>query len=125
MLEQTRDALNAGDYDALRGQVLESLGLVDATAVFARHMVDERNAEWLPRLGAILNDGHAVVVVGAMHFPGSYGVDRASARAGICGRRDQVAGGGDRRHALTYCQLLEQLRSVSLLHQEGHSLLVE
>ena len=74
MLEQTRDALNAGDYDTLRGQVLESLASVDAAAVFARHMVDERNAEWLPRLGAILNDGHAVVVVGAMHFPGPTGL---------------------------------------------------
>ncbi len=74
VLEQTRDALNAGDYDAIRTQVLESLGSPDAAAVYTRHMVDERNVEWLPRLDAILKDGHAVVVVGAMHFPGASGL---------------------------------------------------
>lgn len=74
VLERTRDALNAGDYDAIRTQVLESLGSPDAAAVFTRHMVDERNVAWLPRLDAILNDGHAVVVVGAMHFPGPSGL---------------------------------------------------
>lgn len=74
VLEQTRDALNAGDYDAIRTQVLESLGSPDAAVVYTRHMVDERNVEWLPRLDAILKDGHAVVVVGAMHFPGPSGL---------------------------------------------------
>ncbi len=74
VLERTRDALNAGDYDAIRTQVLESLGSPDAAVVFTRHMVDERNVAWLPRLDAILNDGHAVVVVGAMHFPGPSGL---------------------------------------------------
>lgn len=74
VLEQIRDALNAGDYDALRVQVLDSFGSPDAAAAYARRMVDERNAAWLPRLDAILNDGHAVVVVGAMHLPGPTGL---------------------------------------------------
>ncbi|HKR47359.1 MAG TPA: TraB/GumN family protein, partial [Paraburkholderia sp.] len=74
VLEQTRDDLNSGDYDALRVQFLESCGSQDAAAAFGKHMVDERNAEWLPRLETILNDGHAVVVVGAMHFPGPTGL---------------------------------------------------
>ncbi|TCW75541.1 hypothetical protein E2P84_40570 [Burkholderia cepacia] len=74
VLEQTRDALNVGDYDAIRIQVLESLGSPAAATVFTRYMVDERNVEWLPRLDAILKDGHAVVVVGAMHFPGPSGL---------------------------------------------------
>lgn len=74
VLEQTRDELNAGDYDAIRTQVLESLGSPEAAAVYTRHMVDERNVEWLPRLDSILKDGHAVIVVGAMHFPGASGL---------------------------------------------------
>ncbi|MCX5545784.1 TraB/GumN family protein [Paraburkholderia sp. CNPSo 3076] len=74
VLEQTRDDLNSGDYDALRVQFLESCGSQDAAAALGKHMVDERNAEWLPRLETILNDGHAVVVVGAMHFPGPTGL---------------------------------------------------
>ena len=74
VLEQIRDALNAGDYDALRVQVLDSFGSPDAAAAYARRMVDERNAAWLPLLDAILNDGHAVVVVGAMHLPGPTGL---------------------------------------------------
>ncbi|MFP3655742.1 MULTISPECIES: TraB/GumN family protein [Burkholderia] len=74
VLEQTRDLLNAGNYDGIRAQVLESMGTEDAAAAYTKHMVDERNAAWLPRLGAILNDGNAVVVVGAMHFPGPTGL---------------------------------------------------
>lgn len=74
VLSKIRDALNIGDYDAVRGQVLESFGSESAAAAYGKHMVDERNAEWLPRLEAVLNDGHAVVVVGAMHFPGPTGL---------------------------------------------------
>ncbi|CAM2162895.1 Polysaccharide biosynthesis protein GumN [Burkholderia cepacia] len=74
VLEQTRDLLNAGNYDGIRAQVLESMGTEDAAVAYTKHMVDERNAAWLPRLGAILNDGDAVVVVGAMHFPGPTGL---------------------------------------------------
>ncbi|WP_080405072.1 TraB/GumN family protein [Burkholderia ubonensis] len=74
VLEQTRDGLNAGNYDAIRAQVLESFGSAAAAAAYTKHMVDERNVAWLPRLDAILNDGHAVVVVGVMHFPGPNGL---------------------------------------------------
>lgn len=74
VLEQIRDELNAGDYDALRGLVLESFGSADAAAEYGRYMLDERNAAWLPRLDQILNDGNAIVVVGAMHFPGPTGL---------------------------------------------------
>ncbi|KVX84982.1 TraB/GumN family protein [Burkholderia ubonensis] len=54
--------------------MLESFGSAAAAAAYSKHMVDERNVAWLPRLDAILNDGHAVVVVGVMHFPGPNGL---------------------------------------------------
>lgn len=50
VLEQTRDLLNAGNYDGIRAQVLESMGTEDAAVAYTKHMVDERNAAWLPRL---------------------------------------------------------------------------
>jgi hypothetical protein len=74
VLEQIRDELNAGDYDALRRLVVKSFGSADAAAMYGRYMLDERNAAWLPRLDQILTDGNAVVVVGAMHFPGPTGL---------------------------------------------------
>ncbi|MBN3779998.1 hypothetical protein G3O06_20910 [Burkholderia sp. Ac-20345] len=74
VLAQTRDDINRGDYDALRAQVLESFGSPQAAADYGRHMVDERNAAWIPVLRRVLDDGAAVVVVGAMHFPGPTGL---------------------------------------------------
>lgn len=74
VLEQTRDALNDGDYDALRKQVLESFGSPKAGADYGRFMVDERNAAWIPNLRRLLDDGPAVIVVGAMHIPGPTGL---------------------------------------------------
>jgi hypothetical protein len=74
VLEETRDALNRGDYEALRHQVLDSFGSPEAAANYGRYMVDERNAAWLPSLERILDDGAAVIVVGAMHIPGPTGL---------------------------------------------------
>lgn len=74
VLEETRDALNRGDYDALRHQVLDSFGSRQAAANYGHYMVDERNAAWLPNLERILDDGAAVIVVGAMHIPGPTGL---------------------------------------------------
>ncbi|WP_175772896.1 TraB/GumN family protein [Paraburkholderia phenazinium] len=74
VLEAIRDALNAGDYDSVREQTLDSLGSPAAAMAFGKHMVDERNAKWLPKLRALFDDGHAVVIVGAMHFPGPTGL---------------------------------------------------
>jgi hypothetical protein len=74
VLEAIRDALNAGDYDSVREQTLDSLGSPDAAIAFGKHMVDERNAAWVSRLRTLFDDGHAVVIVGAMHFPGPTGL---------------------------------------------------
>ncbi|MEX3967806.1 TraB/GumN family protein [Paraburkholderia sp. EG286B] len=70
VLEQICDALNAGDYEAMRKVTLESLGSAGAAAEFDQHMVVERNRAWLQSLEGYLNEGHAVIDVGAMHLPG-------------------------------------------------------
>lgn len=74
VLEQARNALNDGDYEALRKQVLESFGSPQASADYGRFMLDGRNAAWIPNLRRLFDDGQAVVVVGAMHIPGPTGL---------------------------------------------------
>nr|WP_241023848.1 TraB/GumN family protein [Burkholderia sp. Ac-20365] len=68
------NALNQGDYEALRGMVDASIGNPQNAQAFDRIMVDGRNAAWMPRLRRFLDEGHAVIVVGAMHLPGENGL---------------------------------------------------
>ncbi|MFP3637897.1 TraB/GumN family protein [Paraburkholderia sp. SIMBA_054] len=68
------DAVNRGDYDTIRTIFVESLGDPRNAEAFSKIMVDGRNAAWMPRLKQFLDEGHAVIVVGAMHLPGENGL---------------------------------------------------
>ncbi|HIH2745407.1 TPA: TraB/GumN family protein [Burkholderia lata] len=74
VLDGIRDAMNRGDYESLREQVDQSFGSADGAATMDHIMVDERNAAWMPKLRRYLDEGHAVILVGAMHLPGPQGL---------------------------------------------------
>lgn len=67
-------ALNTGDYaDILTA--LKDLAETPADAeIFYKLMVAERNRAWMPNLTRYLDEGHAVVNVGAGHLPGPQGL---------------------------------------------------
>jgi TraB/PrgY/gumN family len=69
-----RDAVNEGDYEGIRDQFDASVGSAENAKQLDRIMVDERNATWMPRLRTYLDEGDAVIVVGAMHLPGDNGL---------------------------------------------------
>jgi len=70
------DALNRGDDAKVVRLTDESLGSPRNAATFKKIMVTERNIAWMPQLTKILDQGDAVILVGAMHLPGRYGLIR-------------------------------------------------
>jgi hypothetical protein len=74
VLDGIREAMKRGDYESLREQVDLSFGNAVAAATMDRIMVDERNAAWMPKLRGYLDEGHAVILVGATHPPGPNGL---------------------------------------------------
>ncbi|MFL9998498.1 TraB/GumN family protein [Paraburkholderia sediminicola] len=74
VLDGVRDAMNRGDYESVREQFDISVGSADGAVAMNHIMVDERNAAWMPRLRHYLDEGQAVILVGAMHLPGPGGL---------------------------------------------------
>lgn len=73
-IDQVAKALNAGDYD-LVAKTCHSMTDDDAAkALYEQTMIVTRNRAWLPQLMRFLDEGRAVVVVGAMHLPGAQGL---------------------------------------------------
>lgn len=68
------DALNAGDYDRVCGLVREGFATAEDADLFVKRMLIERHARWLPKLEQALQEGRAVVVVGAAHLCGPIGL---------------------------------------------------
>jgi uncharacterized protein len=68
-------AYNAGKYDDLyRMTMEEGPKNPDDKKLFWDKIVVERNRHMVERLGAILEQGNALVVIGAVHFPGPDGI---------------------------------------------------
>lgn len=74
LLDSLRDALNAGDYEAIRTISLEPFDDAKARLSYEQTMIDGRNKAWLLRLRPLLNDGGALIVVGAGHLAGENGL---------------------------------------------------
>lgn len=66
-------ALNAGDYEAILRVMDSALPSADVPSVRGP-MLDARNLDWMPRLKRLLNDGGAVINVGAGHLGGPNGL---------------------------------------------------
>jgi uncharacterized protein len=73
-LHTIANAMNRGDFAAV-ARVVDS-GYRDPTdaALFNKIMVQGRNSAWMPALRQYLDEGHAVVVVGAAHLRGAAGL---------------------------------------------------
>lgn len=74
VLSATVLAMNAGDYDAILSEVRASMGGAQGEDVFIEVMLNERNRQWMPPLRRYLDEGRAVVFVGAAHLPGPHGL---------------------------------------------------
>nr|WP_277401703.1 TraB/GumN family protein [Achromobacter xylosoxidans] len=68
------EALNIGDYDAAFEASQADPRVVEDVETFNRLMLLERNKAWLAPLQRYLDEGNAVIVVGAAHLPGDGGL---------------------------------------------------
>lgn len=68
------DALNAGDYAAIGNLVRNGARTPEQARDYFEIMVAQRNYLWVPRLAALLDNGDAVVAVGAYHLAGPQGL---------------------------------------------------
>ena len=73
-LRGTVIALNSGDFDAVARAVRATIPSPAYAQMFENVMVSQRNVMWMDRLPALLDDGSAVIVVGAYHLPGPNGL---------------------------------------------------
>lgn len=73
-LDKVAQGLNVGDYALVAQSVSSLTSDVKAKEIYNQAMVVERNKEWLPRLTGYLDQGSAVIVVGAFHLPGQFGL---------------------------------------------------
>lgn len=67
-------ALNNGDYAAVTRVVDATYRDPADAALVQRLMIRERNLAWIPVMRRFLDEGHAVVIVGAAHLPGPTGL---------------------------------------------------
>lgn len=68
------EALNMGDYDAAFEASQADPSVVEDVETFNRLMLFERNKAWLAPLQRYLDEGNAVIAVGAAHLPGDGGL---------------------------------------------------
>ncbi len=71
---RTVEALNVGDYEAVNEIVSSTARTPEQAQTYYDIMVAQRNRIWMPRLAALVDDGDAVVVVGADHLAGPQGL---------------------------------------------------
>ena len=74
VLQSVVFAMNRGDYEALARIQTESFNDPVTAQRFNKVMLAERNLHWMSRLSRFMDEGNAVVVVGAMHLPGPDGL---------------------------------------------------
>ena len=79
ILQGIKDALNNGDYDSILEQSTISLGedafgKENEISQYNEIMLKQRNIEWMPKLQGYLDAGDTVILVGAGHLAGQYGL---------------------------------------------------
>ncbi|MBB5409179.1 hypothetical protein HDG34_003120 [Paraburkholderia sp. HC6.4b] len=78
----TVSAVNRGDYDAVLKEQDEGYADPADAAMFYRLMVETRNQAWMAPLQQFLNQGNALVLVGAEHLAGDAGLLHLLEQAG-------------------------------------------
>lgn len=82
-LQRAIRGLNSGAYEEVTAALRDLAANREDAAVHDRLMLDERNHLWMPRLVKYLQDGSAVVNVGAAHLPGRHGLIELLRRQGF------------------------------------------
>ncbi|WP_140884688.1 TraB/GumN family protein [Muricoccus nepalensis] len=74
--------LNTGDYEGICGLVRENFASSADWDLFEQRLVSERNAHWMPVLERYLEEGQAVIMVGASHLCGENGLPALLSKKG-------------------------------------------
>lgn len=74
--------LNTGDYEGICGLARESFASSADWDLFEQRLVAERNAQWMPTLERYLDEGQAIIMVGASHLCGANGLPALLSRKG-------------------------------------------
>ncbi|MDE6804055.1 MAG: TraB/GumN family protein [Muribaculaceae bacterium] len=77
-IRRLNEAYKAHDIDTLLSLTRDE----DANPEFMERLLNERNTNWLKELPAIMSEGPAFIVVGALHLPGEQGVLEGLRKAG-------------------------------------------
>lgn len=92
-LKRAIRGLNTGAYEEVTAALHDLAANAEDAALFDRLMLIERNQLWMPRLVKYLQEGSAVVNVGAAHLPGPHGVIELLRRQGFKVEPTLVAAG--------------------------------
>lgn len=76
-------ALNAGNFDQVMREMHGLAASEEDAALYERLMLADRNEAWVPRLVKYLEDGDAVISVGAGHLSGPNGLESLLRQAGM------------------------------------------
>lgn len=76
------NAFNTGNFEEILAISLGALTDPADVELYYRVMVRERNEAWVPALRLYLDEGNAVVLVGAAHLPGAHGLVSLLSQAG-------------------------------------------
>lgn len=82
-LQRAIRALNTGAYEEVTLALRDLAASPEDAAIQERHMLTERNHNWMPRLVKFLQEGSAVINVGAAHLPGPDGLIELLRRRGF------------------------------------------
>jgi uncharacterized protein YbaP (TraB family) len=82
-LQRAIRGLNSGAYEEVTAALRDLAANPEDAAIYDRLMLAERNHLWIPRLVKYLQDGSAVVNVGAAHLPGPHGLIELLRRRGF------------------------------------------
>jgi uncharacterized protein len=94
LIEQMIVFYNAGDLDGLYGLAMKSgLGKAADRKLFIDKLLVERNRRMVQRLADVLARGDALVIIGALHFPGRNGIVELLRRRGFKVTAIEVANG--------------------------------
>ncbi len=74
LFDRLTDALRHGDYEAVCRLDRSGFATAEDADLHDRRMLAERNMAWMPRLERFLQDGGAIVAVGAAHLCGPTGL---------------------------------------------------
>lgn len=81
-MKQLNNLYKSGKTDEMAQLAQKSEKVTDMTDAEYARLVDDRNAEWLTRLPALMNEAPSFIAVGALHLGGEKGLVKLLQKAG-------------------------------------------